>query len=60
MIKKIIIWGLVVFAAYFLYKKFMAPTVEPYLSEEKPGVDFLGTSTVTTVDTLLKTKGSGN
>jgi len=60
MIKKMIIIGLIAISAYFLYKKFMAPVVEPYLREEKAGVDFLGVSTVNTVDTLLKTKGGGN
>lgn len=60
MIKKMIIIVLIAISAYFLYKKFMAPAVEPYLREEKAGVDFLGATTVTTVDTLLKTKEIGN
>lgn len=57
MIRKIIIWGLIILGAYILYKKFIAPTAEPFFKEEKGKVDFFGVTTVDTVDTLLKTKG---
>lgn len=58
MIRKIIIIGIIAIAAYFFYKKFVAPTVVPFFKEETGKVDFLGVTTVDTVDTLLKTKES--
>ena len=40
MIKKIIIFGLIVLAAFIFYKKFMAGILEPFFREKKGNVDF--------------------
>jgi hypothetical protein len=43
MIKKIIIWGLVLLAMYFFYKKFMADTLNPFfgrMQKDRGEVDF--------------------
>lgn len=41
MIKKIIIFGLIVSAAVIFYKKFMADTLEPFFRKKKGNVDFM-------------------
>ena len=41
MIKKIIIFGLIVWAAFIFYKKFMADTLGPFFREKKENVDFM-------------------
>lgn len=58
MIKKIIIWGLIIFGAYLFYKKYMAGTMEPFFREKKGNVDLLGV-TAPTLDTLIKSKEPG-
>jgi hypothetical protein len=39
MIRKIIILGLIVFGIIVLYRKFIAPTVDPFLQSNRSGVD---------------------
>jgi hypothetical protein len=41
-IKKIIIFGLIVVGAFFFYKKFMAGILEPFFKEKSGKVDFFG------------------
>ncbi len=41
MIKKIIIAGLIAWAAFVFYKKFMADTLEPFFKGKKGNVDFM-------------------
>ena len=41
MIRKIIILGLIVLAAFIFYKKFMADTMEPFFKKHSGKVDLL-------------------
>lgn len=41
MIRKIVILGLVILAAFIFYKKFMADTIEPFFRQHKGQVDFM-------------------
>jgi len=41
MIKKIIILGLIIWAAFIFYKKFVAPTLKPFFKQHTENVDFL-------------------
>ena len=59
MIRKLIIWGLIIFGAYVFYNKFLAQYLESFLEEKKGNVDLLGVTTPT-LDTLMKNKESGN
>lgn len=40
-IKKLIIFGLIVLGAFIFYKKFMADTLENFFRQKKGNVDFL-------------------
>ena len=40
MIRKIIILGLIVLAAFIFYKKFMADSLEPFFRRHRGNVDF--------------------
>ncbi len=41
MIKKIIILGLIIWAALIFYKKYMAGTLKPFFKQHTGNVDFL-------------------
>lgn len=41
MLKKLIILALVLFGAFFFYKKFMASTMEPFFNKHTGNVDFI-------------------
>jgi len=53
MIRKIIILAVVLVAAYFFYKNYMASTMDPFFREKKGNVDLLGVTTPT-LDKAIK------
>jgi len=56
MIRKIIIYALIILAGIWFYRKYMAATLESFFQEKSGKVDFMGI-TAPTLEKVMPTKG---